>query len=68
MFMALQAGKAAFCAILLLLAVLLALSGVMLGGTLLAGQSPGGGCAPADADSRQPCSIRGDGPASLGRP
>ena len=66
--MALQASKAALCAILLLLAVLLALSGVMLGGTVLAGQSLWGSRAQADVESRQPCSIRGGGPVSLGKP
>ncbi|MNQ99876.1 hypothetical protein D3C85_1156280 [compost metagenome] len=67
MFMALQASKAALCAIVLLLSVLLALSGVMLGGTLLAGQSPWDSDVQADAKRRQPCAIRGGGPSSTGQ-
>jgi hypothetical protein len=67
MFMALQANKAALCAILLLLVVLLALSGVMLGGTLLAGQSPGGGCAQVEVAPHQPCGARGGGSSRAGQ-
>ncbi|WP_172148231.1 MULTISPECIES: hypothetical protein [Pseudomonas] len=67
MFMALQASKAAFCAIVLLLVVLLALSGVMLGGTVLAGQSLWGSRAKVDVEPRQPCGARGGGPGSAGQ-
>lgn len=63
--MALQASKAAFCAIVLLLAVLLALSGVMLGGTVLAGQSLWGSRAKVDVEPRQPCGAAGQ--AALAR-
>lgn len=65
--MALQASKAALCAIVLLLAVLLALSGVMLGGTVLAGQSLWGSRAKADVEPRPPCGVRGGGPSSAGQ-
>jgi len=51
----------------LLQAVLLALSGVMLGGRVLAGQSLWGHRAQADVEPRQPCGIRGGGPVSLGK-
>ncbi|MDP3977868.1 MAG: hypothetical protein Q8P85_07730 [Pseudomonas sp.] len=67
MLMALQASKAALCAVVLLLAILLALSGVMLGDTLLAGQSLWGSRAQADVESRQPCGVRGGGPGSAGQ-
>lgn len=67
MLMALQASKAALCAIVLLLAVLLALSGVMLGGTVLAGQSLWGSRAQADVEPRQPCGVRGGGPSRAGQ-
>jgi hypothetical protein len=66
---ALQASKAALCATVLLLVVLLALSGVMLGGTVLAGQSLWGSRLPTDVEPQRPCSvrggIRGGGPVSL---
>ncbi|MFZ3205424.1 MAG: hypothetical protein WA161_16275 [Pseudomonas sp.] len=62
MFMALQASKTALCAIVLLLAVLLALSGVM-----LAGQSLWGSRAKADVEPRPPCGARGGGPGSAGQ-
>jgi hypothetical protein len=56
MYMQLQASKAALCAGVLLLAILLALSGVMFGAAMLAGQSLWGSHAQVDAASRQPCS------------
>ena len=59
--MALQASKAALCATVLLLAVLLALSGVMLGGTVLAGQSLWDSRAQADVEPCQPCDVRAGG-------
>ncbi|MDX1367563.1 hypothetical protein [Pseudomonas sp.] len=63
MLMAQQASKAALCATVLLLVVLLALSGVMLGDTVLAGQSLWGSRAQAGVEPGQPCG----GPSSAGQ-
>jgi hypothetical protein len=55
MYMQLQASKTALCAVVLLLAILLALSGVMFGGTLLAGQWLWGNHAEVDVMPWQRC-------------
>jgi hypothetical protein len=64
MYMQLQASKAALCAGVLLLAILLALSGVMFGTAVRAGQSLWGSHAQVDAAPRQPCS---GGPIRAGK-
>ncbi|WP_372873992.1 hypothetical protein [Pseudomonas sp.] len=55
MYMQLQTSKAALCALVLLLATLLLLSGVMFGGTVLAGQWLWGNHAQDDGIPRQQC-------------
>lgn len=54
-----QERRSALCAIALLLAVLLALSGVMLGGVALAGHSSWLGQRLSDVASGPPCGVRG---------
>lgn len=64
MYMQLQASKSALYAIVLLLAVLLALSGVMFGGAVLASRAT---TLIVEPESQQPCSLRGVRPVSLGQ-